>query len=128
MPTPRPRARVIAPKGRRPLATFYSPKNYKDWQNEVLAALKELPAEHFDGPLEVTVRCVATRPKTTKLLAPKPDVDNYAKGPLDVITKDGRIWTDDTQVVDLHVSKRWSHEDRPAGVFIFIRPVNPEEL
>lgn len=36
------------------------------------------------------------------------DVDNYAKGPLDVITKSGKVWGDDKQVVSLRVSKRYT--------------------
>ena len=110
------------------MAVFYSPKEYKDWQEAMLTALKSVPAEYTTGPVDVTVLCVAERPKTTKLLMPKPDVDNYGKGPLDVITKDGRFWADDTQVADLHVSKRWSRADRPVGITITITPMDPKEL
>ncbi len=38
------------------------------------------------------------------------DVDNLAKGALDALT--GIAWLDDSQVVDLRVSKRWSNIDR----------------
>lgn len=128
MPTPRPRARVISGAGRKPLAVFYSPKEYREWQEAAAAALKSVPAEYTDGPVSVTVLCVAERPKTTKLLMPKPDVDNYGKGPLDAITKDGRFWADDTQVSDLFISKRWSRDDRPTGITITITPMDPKEL
>jgi len=88
------------------MAIFYSPSEYRTWQEEAAKCLKsldtyEVPAVPFDGPVNVTVVCWAARPKTTKLIAPKPDADNYAKGVLDSITKDGRFWSDDTQVVDL---------------------------
>lgn len=95
------------------------------------AALKalrpaELPLNPFTGPVYVSVRSLAARPKTTKLLMPKPDVDNYAKGVLDVITKDGRIWSDDTQVADLLSSKRWT-TDEPC-ILVSIHPIDPTEL
>jgi Holliday junction resolvase RusA-like endonuclease len=128
MPTPRPRARVISGAGRKPLAVFYSPKEYREWQEAAAAALKSAPAQYTDGPVIVSVLCVAARPKTTKLLMPKPDSDNYGKGVLDAITKDGRFWSDDTQVADLHVSKRWSRADRPVGITVTIAPMDPQEL
>lgn len=95
------------------MATFYSPKEYKDWQSGALTALKAVGAGHvpltpFEGPLTVGVTVQAERPKTTKLPHPKPDVDNYAKAVLDAITADGRFWHDDTQVQTLIVSKGWA--------------------
>ncbi|HEY0623154.1 RusA family crossover junction endodeoxyribonuclease [Sphingomonas sp.] len=119
MPTPRPRARVITAPGRKPIASFYSPKEYQEWQKEMLEALKAVPAVRFDGPVAVEVACFVKRPKTTKLPAPRSDTDNYGKGPLDVITKDGRFWHDDSQVVHLTISKAWT-ETEP-GVAITIR-------
>ena len=98
----------MALPGRRPIATIYSPKEYAEWQKVALAALKDVPAFAIDGLCTVRVGCHVTRPKTTKLSAPKPDVDNYAKGVLDVITKDGRFWSDDCQVWDLSVCKAWT--------------------
>lgn len=123
MPTPRPRARVIAVPGRRPLASFYSPKEYKEWQKEALHALKlaEAPRTPFEGPVSVSVTCLAERPKTTKLPAPKPDVDNYAKGVLDAVTQDGRFWLDDSQVCDLRVMKQWAPLGAPGCIAIIIQ-------
>nr|WP_294850075.1 RusA family crossover junction endodeoxyribonuclease [uncultured Sphingomonas sp.] len=126
MPTPRPRARVIAMPGRRPIASMYSPKEYATWQKEAAYHLDvivpELRKRGLEGPhqgsIEVTIDVQLKRPKTTKLAAPKPDVDNYAKGVLDSITKDGSFWGDDTQVTSLHVTKRWAET---SGYAITIR-------
>lgn len=123
MPTPRPRARVIAPKGRRPIVSMYSPAEYKAWQAKFLALLAQMdaPSALLEGPLEVSVACYVARPKTTKLSHPKPDVDNYAKGVLDCITQDGRFWTDDTQVRTLHVTKSWTAEGEVPAITVTIK-------
>ncbi|WJY20051.1 RusA family crossover junction endodeoxyribonuclease [Alteriqipengyuania flavescens] len=108
-PTPRPRARVIAVKGRRPLASFYSPKEYKTWQTHVgkLLAGCEAPPAPLEGPLRVELVFTAERPKTTKLPHPRPDLDNLVKAVLDVVTSDGRFWIDDAQVSELCARKQW---------------------
>jgi Holliday junction resolvase RusA-like endonuclease len=113
MQTTRPRALDFSPcAGRRPIVSLYSPKEYQEWQKE---AADHLNAERFGeaaplftGPVYVELLVEVAKPKTTKLSAPKPDVDNYAKGVLDAITKDGRFWADDTQVVTLNVTKAWT--------------------
>lgn len=66
------------------------------------------PNSPLEGPVAVTLRLRALRPKTTKLAGPRWDVDNGAKSVLDVITKDGRFWTDDSQVHALSVTKAWA--------------------
>lgn len=111
MPTPRPRARVISGAGRKPLAVFYSPAEYREWQATAAAELGGVSAAYNEGPLSVHVLCVSKKPKTSKLPAPRPDVDNLGKSILDAITKDGRFWKDDAQVVNLTVLKRWGESD-----------------
>ena len=50
------------------------------------------------------------RPKRTKLLTPKKDIDNLCKSVLDALN--GVLFVDDTQVVDLLANKKWSDRDR----------------
>lgn len=101
------------------MAVVYSPKEYATWQKEAAALLKAVAAHYFEGPVAVELECQVTRPKTTKLAAPKPDVDNYAKAVLDAITKDGRFWSDDTQVVTLTATKAWT--TGAPGILVTIR-------
>jgi len=102
---------------------MYSPKEYQLWQQEALDLLNaEFFGETgvaFEGPVEVTLLVSVSRPKTTKLSAPKPDVDNYAKAVLDAVTKDGRVWHDDTQVVTLSATKAWT--TGTPGIHVTIR-------
>lgn len=106
MPTPRPR---FVTRGK--FVSTYYPKDYVEYAKklESLLVIDDIEYDQYDFPVEVRITVGAKRPKTTKLFAPKPDVDNYAKGVLDAITKAG-IWEDDTLVRSLHVQKTWADE------------------
>lgn len=97
----------------------YYPKRTQDWK---VAANKLLPTSPivFSSLVKVVLVFNCTKPKTGKLLTPRGDVDNYAKGVLDAITHKG-WWTDDTLVQELHVAK---HYASPPGTHIHIREVN----
>lgn len=87
---------------------FYA-KTYKTW--------KQLAEEHLapgdtgigraDGVLVVII-AVAKRAKTSKATFVNGDVDNFAKGPMDVITKATGYWGDDKQVNWLLSGKRFA--------------------
>ena len=49
--------------------------------------------------------------KTTKLIQPKADIDNYIKAVFDVMN--GKLWVDDTQVRSLYANKQWASPDQP---------------
>lgn len=69
------------------------------------------------GPIAILVEIVCEKPKTGKLTHPRGDVDNYAKGPLDVMTKSGNFWKDDVQVVSVQCVKRYAdpiEDEKPA--------------
>ncbi len=112
MPAPRPRARAFMVKGK-PIVSMYHPKEYTDWQKATAAAITDelegVEGLPLAGPLTVGIIVSKARPKTSKLSAPKPDLDNFAKGILDAMTKAG-VWSDDSQVEFLVVKKQWADE------------------
>lgn len=105
----------------------YYPKTYSSWKS---AAAKLLPACLFDaglfrklvGPLLVSLVCRVTRPKTTKLEHPKPDVDNYAKAVLDACN--GLAWVDDEQVIGLVVVKEWAEPGAEGEIDMSIKELD----
>lgn len=98
MPCPRPR---VAVRGRFPHA--YYPAAYKQWQKAFVKALGPV-GFRFEAPVSLWVEFGVHRPRTSKLVVPKPDIDNYLKALLDGLTAAG-VWKDDTQVSRVRASK-----------------------
>ncbi|AUS12406.1 RusA family crossover junction endodeoxyribonuclease [Bacillus subtilis] len=117
------------------MTRLYDPKKSRDFKQYVkLAASDYRPAKLLEGPLELSVKVYKStlksfsKKKTAEaeqgLLRPskKPDVDNYIKGIKDGLNK--VIWHDDSQIVDLHVSKFYSRKPR---IEIQVKPLSQEE-
>ena len=68
-------------------------------------------------PLKVDIELFVTRPKRTKLGAPKADIDNYLKSILDCMN--GRLWEDDTQIREIYATKQWTNEKQD-GYFVLV--------
>jgi Holliday junction resolvase RusA-like endonuclease len=101
----------------------YDPKKSKDFKQYVkLVASDHRPITLLDGPLSLEVKVFKSSLKSfskkKKIAAEagelrpltKPDVDNFVKGIKDALKS--VIWKDDSQVVDLHVSKWYSEVPR----------------
>lgn len=86
------------------------------------AADKAIPpcATPLDGPLQVDVEFVCTKPKTTKRHWPRGDGDNYEKSLYDAITKAG-YWGDDDQIVEARWVKRFAKPGEEPHMHIQIR-------
>jgi Holliday junction resolvase RusA-like endonuclease len=101
----------------------YDPAKSKDFKKYVkLVAAEHRPPQLLEGSIKMDVKIYkptlksfskkkaaqaeegALRPVT------KPDVDNYVKGVKDALKS--VIWKDDSQVVDLHISKWYSSVPR----------------
>lgn len=104
----RPRVRVIS-KNR--TVAYYTGK-YKTFKEEVAPDIVKLCVnDMFDKgiPLAVWTDFCPSRPRTSKLDYPNPDIDNYLKAMFDVLN--GTTWHDDRQVVEVHACKKWSDRD-----------------
>lgn len=101
----------------------YDPKRSKDFKKYVqLVAAENRQAKLLEGPLQLQVKIykpsLKSFSKKKKVAAEagnlrpitKPDVDNYVKGIKDACNK--ILWRDDSQVVDMSVSKWYSEIPR----------------
>lgn len=123
IPKPRPRTRIVTPKGGKPFAMIYTPTEAAREE----ALLDKLAAEHappapWAGPVllvvEARIPLPASWPKWQReaALAGKVgatprgsgDGDNYAKLLQDALSGSNRWWADDSQVVELRARKTYS--------------------
>ena len=115
MPAPRPR---VTSRG-----WAYFPKRYKQWREDAAALIPGLLTEcglkaPLDGALGISVDFAVAQPKTTKLLFPKGDIDNFLKI-LDCFN--GLLWEDDYQIINVEAAKRWAPKGRPGHVDILVK-------
>lgn len=108
--------------------TYYPPK-YTKWKQaatEILTKSKAALAP-MTGTLALVVEQVMTKPRTSKLDIPVGDIDNHLKGPMDALTKAGKVWGDDKQVACVLAIKRFStgENDKP-GTYITVVPLYGE--
>jgi len=81
--------------------------------------VSDLDSVPTDKNIALLVECVCPPLKTSKATAPMGDVDNFAKGPMDLLTKTQRVWMDDRQVVFLSVAKRFAEPDEEPGFRVY---------
>lgn len=110
------------PRFNRRSGNVYDPKKSKSFKDRVYQeALKYKPGTPLTEAISLQVKVFRSMPKMSKkrtqealdgIRRPitKPDADNYVKGVKDALSK--VIWKDDSQVVDLHVSKFYSDNPR----------------
>lgn len=105
LPCPRPRVAVIRGHG-----VAYYPAAYKNWVKEFVELFTDKSIEKFSGPVVVNLGFWCRKARTSKLVIPGGDIDNYTKSVLDGLTKIG-MWDDDKQVVQLTAVKAWAIPD-----------------
>ena len=105
-------------------ASVYDPGTAEGWKSSIAVSCKEagVVGAMITSPLSISIHCYFKRPKghfgtgkkehVKKSSAPywhtsKPDFDNVAKAACDALTHLG-VWKDDAQVVQAHVTKRYS--------------------
>lgn len=102
-------------------------KPYREWVTAHTPEVKRLDAVPTDRPIALMIETVTERPKTTKFTTPMGDVDNFAKGPMDLLTKLGKGWLDDRQIVFLVSTKRWAEDGEQLGFSLTWTEVNDDE-
>ena len=91
--------------------TYYT-RSYATWKRQVKFHLPNHDAMWPDKRQELVVfsEFVVQKARTSKLLFPRGDVDNYVKACFDAITKSGSFWYDDDQVTLSVEHKRFAEE------------------
>lgn len=98
--------------------TYYT-KTYTTFRKSAEEAMARLESECLHGcNIVVVVEVVCTKPRTGKLDHPKGDIDNYEKAIFDVITKAGKHWRDDKQIVGTVAFKRYVAEGETPGFHV----------
>lgn len=116
-PQPQGSTRAFIPKGwKRAIITTDNAK-LKPWRQQIsdTALSLNVPMFRRDVPLEITVRCYFTRPKSVSekkrpAMTTKPDGDKLLRAVLDSLT--GILFEDDSQATDKHVHKRYGLPER----------------
>jgi Holliday junction resolvase RusA-like endonuclease len=118
-PKAQPRVKAFSRGGK---AGVFTPKTADSWRKTVEIALKRHAEKNLSGAMMVELNFYFARPKShfrtgkyshimkddaPKFHMKKPDVDNLAKLPLDVLTK-MKYFSDDSQVVNLCVTKGYA--------------------
>ena len=129
----RPRVRMLSKKGSKPIPMVYTPAETVAYEESIRVEARQSMRgrELFAGPVEIKLQIFMPIPesytKAKKAAArlgkmvptKKPDLDNVLKAVCDAFNE--VVWVDDTQVVDCHVSKRFS--DAPC-VMIQVTPLD----
>lgn len=106
----------------------YTDKPYRQWLDAAEAELRSLLSGLPEGwdtsaPMRLELTFKVAKPKTSKLLFPKPDIDNFEKAFLDAVTQAEGVWDDDSQVVSLSSTKVFVDDDSTAGIDFAFHPV-----
>jgi Holliday junction resolvase RusA-like endonuclease len=118
-PKAQPRVKAYSRGGK---AGVYTPSTADEWRRTVKAGLARHASKKLSGAFEVELDFFLDRPRShfrtgkyshilksdvPKYHTKKPDVDNFAKLILDVLSKI-EYWEDDSQVVSLRVTKQYA--------------------
>jgi len=106
--------------------TYYG-KRHTAFRSKVKALLEDmrgngsLPLSLLSGRLVAWVLFQVEKPKTSKLLIPRGDIDNYSKLIFDCCS--GLVWEDDVQIETMSARKTWSSSD--GGIDVWIKEIGP---
>jgi len=125
LPQPQGSSRAFV-RGSRAIITSANPR-LRQWRDRLALAISahrlETRQARYDGAVRVHMRFYLPRPKSApkRVVYPitKPDCDKLARGANDAIT-DAGVWRDDSQVVELHVTKCFASPTEHPGVELLV--------
>jgi Holliday junction resolvase RusA-like endonuclease len=95
-------------------------RSFKEDLGELVAAAWK-GKEPITVPLRARIVVVKEQPGSTKLEAPKPDADNYAKAVMDAMNK--IVYHDDSQIELLTAHKRWAEKGEAGYITVRLVPI-----
>lgn len=120
VPVPASRPRVTRNGG-----CYHLPR-YAKFLTAGKTAIRSVASEPTDAAVVVHIDNVMPCPKATRRSYPGGDVDNLAKGTLDIMTTVKKFFADDSQVVGLSVWKRYAEPEEKPGIYVSLFLLNQE--
>lgn len=133
VPKPQPRPRAFARKmGDKFVARVFDAGTAEGWKSLIVAASRpHRPVVHLEGP--VCIRVAFLLPRPARLCrrkdhpgriwcVSKPDIDNLVKALTDCLTQEG-WWRDDSQIVEMTVTKQWHGMAGRPGADVWVSAV-----
>ena len=125
-PAPKGSTRAFVVHGR-PIITGAN-RRTKDWEMRIATEAQALSADCVSCPVAVHGWFILPRPKSLprKVLhhVKKPDLDKLGRALLDGLT--GILYVDDSQVVELSLSKHYASAGEPTGVRVMLDHLGAE--
>lgn len=114
-PTPKGRARSRVAGGR---VMTYTPAKTRKAEEQIAYAIRQqvMASGTFDAGVPLSLSATfflekpQSAPKRVTMPVKRPDLDNYGKLLSDALNK--YVWPDDSQIVDLHIRKRFGTPPR----------------
>ncbi len=120
IPIPKARPRVVRRKNA-PFPMTYTPKTTRDWEKLIANEYtRQCKGVFFEKSIPLRFYAEIVCPGTGSLSSVRGDIDNYCKAIFDALNE--LAFTDDSQVINLHVLKRRAKKDEQCGAYIEIEP------
>lgn len=105
----------------------YYTENYANFRDECKSFLSKFYVRELHRATtdiyKVEIEFICQSPKKKSNAYPRGDIDNFIKGPLDVLTHCGFFWEDDVQITEIKATKRYAEGNEQYGIKIKVIPL-----